>query len=331
MTLNRLYNFSAGQVIQSQQINEELNQLTNSLNNNVLNANFSSNNIVSDGSIVSAISALDSSGLGGAISNNYSKGVILQKEGTSSIKLAASSSEKIVFSKGSSIYIEDSTKTLNVASVSNNTFVDIYIEEDTSDSPIVLGTLPIKLVGKSSGGSAYNTSPGAGQHLIGSVYIKNSVIIGTHSLETIDKANYHYAVWGNTDLFDYEISSTTASYSTKCCYVPVFIDSNIYFNVSTHLYSSTSGARWNFEVCIKRDSTTSYYISERIQAFSDGALMRTARNLSDVDVNLPSALYTYYFGGRQLTEDASRCNITIHRLYSNFFVQPIFNSFEGRL
>lgn len=337
MTLNRQYNFTPGSVIQSAQVNAEFDQLISALNTFVVDANFTSNRFVSDGDIVSAISALDANMVDSVPENylayNYSKGLIIKKDTGNeyTVKIEASASNKIIFAKTPDIFIEDANKTLNVSTVGNNQFVDIYIENDTGDTPVIQGTYPIKLVGKASGTIAYSTSASAGQYLIGSVYIKNTKIIGVNSLEIGNTFNYHNAIWGTEDPFSFTINSTSITYSTKCCYIPVFIPSSISYRIETQNVSVTGGSRWNFDIFVKKDTVASHYIGERLQPLvPDTDHGKTTRVLIDRDDSITSGLYTYYFGGRLGSDDANPCQIEIKWLYAHFIVHPTYTSFDAK-
>jgi hypothetical protein len=342
MTLNRLYNFVAGQVIQSQQVNAELDQIISSLNTYVVNANFNSNNYIADGDIVSAISALDSQIAGensGAVAYNYSKGLILQQHSANeyTICIKGSAANLIIFMKDQKAFIEDGTKTLNLSTLGTNQFIDIYIEEDTSDSPAIADTLPIKLTGKGSGSTPYNTSPSSGQYLAGCAYLKNidgegNRIIGIQSLEKPDVPTNHWSLWHTSNPFNHQLNSSSFTYSSKCSYIPVFVDSSIIYNVTMEVnsVSGSNGERYNYTVKLKRDSSGTAFFSIREKSIDTyGTVARDVLNISDID-NVSPGIYTYYYGGCINTgEDSNISNMNIHYLAAQFKVQPRYLTFKA--
>lgn len=332
MTLYRQYIFSPGQIIQSTQVNAEFDQLISAFNSHAYDADFGSNNFISNGDIITAITNLDAKLAGGGfLGYNYSKNNIL-KPGSNeySVRIEASPANMSIFTKNSSVFLEDAYKSLDVSTVGNNQFIDIYIEEDTGDSSVVSGTKPIKLIGKAAGSTAYSTSPSTGQYLVGCAYIKDSKIIGIHSLESPQTFNYHYAVWGSSDPYSFTLT-TTLAYSSKAIYVPVFIPSSISYRVETQVTTSGDGLAWNYDIYMKRDSSVTHYIRERVPPLSPATNSgRTTRVMVDMETNTPSGLYTYVFGGKLNTDETSRCSITLNWVYGHFVVHPNFTAFNAR-
>lgn len=335
MTLNRLYNFSPGQTIQSAQVNAEFDQLITTVNTNVLDANFATNNIVADGNIVTALGALDSylgdNPPGGAMAYNFSRNVILQYDdlSTREVKLKGSDLNKIVLAKNADIYLENTEVSITLPT--SEGFHDIYIEEETSYSELIQGAKRIKLATQFADTTPYSTSPSAGQILIGSAYIYDSRLFGLHSLETPNAPSYHSSSWaGSGNYFDHTLSSTTDSYSTKTSRIPVFVDSAVQYNVQTQIYTTGSGTAWNFNFKILLDSTLDFMSKERVHPLdpsSDSG--RTGRTYVDRKLTLSPGVHEFEYGGALGDDDVSKCTIIIEKLYAMFAVYPQNLSFDA--
>ncbi|MEW5820330.1 MAG: hypothetical protein AB1782_09080 [Cyanobacteriota bacterium] len=324
MTLNRLYNFTPGQVIQSSQVNAEFDQIISSLNTYCVDANFTSNNVVSDGDIVCALSALDSFIGNNPVSKNYLKNAVinLYNHNGRTLKLYGSSSNPIIISKGTYCFYEESEVSLDLTS---SYFNDIYVEEDTSKTPIITGTKRIKLIAKSADQTPYSTTASSGQHLIGCAYVYNSKVMGIHSLEEPNNPSYHEGVWGLGDEFNFQITSTTLSYSTKKCYVPVFVDSTILYHIKYyfHKYGSAACDAINFYFYVKRNGAVDHYTEERIPPLTvSSAIYRSGRTTVDRVYNITPGVYTFEFGGMLGNDDTTPSPVEIERLYSHFQVYP---------
>jgi hypothetical protein len=341
MTLNRLYNFIAGQIIQSGQVNAEFNQILSAINNYVLEANFTSNTVVSDGNVIAAISALDTQVgelLPAIISKDYSGGVILKKSSINdyTIALEGSATNRIYLLKETDAFVEDATKTLDLALLGTDQFIDIYIEEDTLDVPAISSTKPVKLTGKSSGSLPYQTSASTGQYLVGCAYLKDfgssvNKIIGIHSLERYYENINYWSLWDDSNAFDHIIAQNYYTYSSKCSYVPVFINSGMTCTaiMEVNSISGSSGERYNYSISIKKNSTEASVYSVREKAIdSIGTLSRKILPVSYHETLTPG-IYTFYYGGKLNTgEDSSISNMNIHKVSSTFQVQPVVNNFQ---
>lgn len=238
----------------------------------------------------------------------------------------------IAYKNGEYLFVEDATKSLDVLGVGDNQFIDIYIEEDTLDTPVIPTTKPIKMIGKAGGLKPYNnTSASAGQFIVGSVYIKNGKIIGVHVLATPDRDNYLMAMWPNSDPFEFLINSSTLAYSTKEIYIPVFVPSTVEYEINTQLTTSGSGVAWNFDIYLKNNLVLSHYIRSRLPTLATSSNAgRLSVNLIKKDSVTESGLYTYQLGGKLNTDDSPVCNVTINQVYGNFIVHPQMNVFNAR-
>lgn len=331
MNINRLYTFTPGEVIQSSQVNAELDQIVNTINAYALNGNYTSNNFIADGDVISAISTLDEFlASGGVVGRNSSQNAIIKLQNTDAriIGLAATTERPIVFSCEGSVFYE--TENVELTLSADNGFSDIYIEEDTSKTPTITGTKRIKVVAKASGTCPYTTCSITGQYLIGSTSVYSNRIRGIHSLEVPNTPTYHSATWGDGNAFDHTLS-TTFSFSTKKAYVPVFVNSTIFYNVKTYYKTNGSGLSWNFDFYIRRNGSTDHYSRERIHPLSPSDLEgRTNRMTADRAYEISPGLYTFEYGGKMNTEDDPRCTITIFWLYAHFQVYPSHISFKAQ-
>lgn len=276
------------------------------------------------------VAALSGGSLMSSILYQYSQGLVLQVDSTyqNVIEIAPSIVRPAIFSSQYNVFIEDAIKSLDITTIGNNQFIDIYITEDTLDTPAIANTKPIKLVGKASGSTPYSTTPNSGQFLIGCVYIKNSIIIGVDSLETPNATVDYRAYWGVAEPFNFLIDSTTAAYSSNEIYVPVFKNSHAHFVIETQCTPDGAGSAWNFDIYVKNQDALSHYVRVRQTCSSNAG--RLVVPLMDSDVVVPK-LYTYQVGGKLNTDDASICNMYITWLYSRFTVQKSgLNSFTAR-
>lgn len=122
---------------------------------------------------------------------NFSKNVILRKDGTD-IVIEGSSTQPIKLCTDGITFYDDTDITLDLTTAVEDPelsgaylgdqFFDIYIEEDTTRDPIAPNTQRIKLTAQASGTAAYSTTAGASQYNIGSAYLKDGAVIGVHSL-----------------------------------------------------------------------------------------------------------------------------------------------------
>lgn len=335
MTLNRLYNFSPGQTIQSAQVNSEFDQLITTVNTNVLDANFATNNIVTDGNIVTAVAALDSylgdNPPGGAIAYNFSRNVILHYEDLSTrvVKLQGSDLNKIVFAKNTDIFLENTVVSMTLPS--SEGFHDIYIEEETLNTELIQGAKRIKLNYKFADTTPYSTTPDAGQYVVGCAYIYDSRLFGLHSLETPNVPTYHSSSWVTTgDYFDHTLSSTTATYSTKTSKIPVFVNSAMQYSVQTQCYTTGAGTVWNFAFRILLDGALDFISYERVPPLDPSTDMgRTGRTYVDRKLSLAPGVHEFEYGGNLGTDDVSKCNIVIEKLYAMIVVYPQNVSFDA--
>lgn len=335
MTLNRLYNFTPGQTIQSAQVNSEFDQLITTVNTNVLNADFTTNNVVADGNIVTAVSAIDQylgdNPPGGALAYNSSKNVVLHYNDHASrvIKLCGSDYNKIVLLKNGEAFLENTEVTLTLPST--EAFYDIYVEEETSASPLTTGTKRIKLAYKSAGTTPYSTTADSGQYLIGSTYIYDSRLFGIHSLETPNAPTYHSSTWVTSgNYFDFTLSSQTPSYSTKTSKIPIFVSSAMQYSIQTQYYTSGAGDAWNFTFRILYDDNLDMYSRERVHPLDPSTNVgRTARTYTDRKWYLTPGVHEFKFGGELGDDDASKCNIVIQSLYALYVVYPQNVAFDA--
>lgn len=335
MTLNRLYSFSPGQTIQSAQVNSEFDQLINTINTNVLDANFSTNNIVADGNIVTALGAIDSflgdNPPGGPMAYNFSRNVILHYEDltTRVVKLVGSDLNKIVFAKNTDAFLENTEVSITLPS--SEGFHDIYLEEETLINPLIQGTKRVRLSYQFADTTPYSTTPEEGQYIIGCAYIHDSRIFGLHSLETPNAPTYHSSSWVTTgDYFDHTLSSTTATYSTKTSKVPVFVNSALQYSIQTQIYTTGSGTVWNFSFRVLLDEILDFISSERVPPLDPSSNVgRTGRTYVDRKLLLTPGVHEFKYGGNLGTDDASKCTIVIEKLYAMFVVYPQNVSFDA--
>lgn len=176
---------------------------------------------------------------------NLSQGLILKSSSVlSQIRIVGTSTCPILFGRDDNFFIEDAVKTLDVSSVGDNQFVDIYIQEETGDTPVVDGTLPILLVGKASGITPFTTSAVTNQYLVGCVYIQNSYIIGLYSLETPNVSTSNEFVYHNTP-FNFAIGSAVTTYITqdsRTFYIPTFVTSIASLSINGQIESGVEAA-----------------------------------------------------------------------------------------
>ena len=186
----------------------------------------------------------DSITLGNVFTRNISQGCVLQSSSTAGyVEVVGTSGTPIIFGRGGNLFIEDATKSLNVAGVTSiNGFVDIYLQNDSGDTPVVTGSYPIKLVGKFSADTPFTTSASVGQYLIGCCYIYNGTIIGIYSKETAYLPCVNTFAWTDTPL-NFTFSGTTYTMaSTQTIYIPTFETSIISVNANGCINSDAVAA-----------------------------------------------------------------------------------------
>lgn len=322
MTIQRKYNFNPGQIIQSAQVNDEFDQLVSTLNNYVVDANFSSNTVVNDGDVVNAISALDSflasNPPGGILVYNFSKNAIIHPIARTSkhIKLCATESNPIIVSDSNNVFMETMDYECNISD--GNCFSDIYIENQDALPPIVPGTKRIKVVSKESGTQPYQTTPDEGQILIGSVYVYNGDLIGIHSLEEPNTTTYHEAIWGlNNEL---NVPLTTDPIIVATCYIPIFVKSLVQYSVKTQVHTNGPQDEWNYMFYVKKNGRNDHYYQERVPALLHGNVGNTGRMCVDRSHDLEPGFYTYDFAAEIYSVES--CNILLNRIYAHFVVRP---------
>ncbi|MGD9580680.1 MAG: hypothetical protein AB7V50_04865 [Vampirovibrionia bacterium] len=335
MTLNRLYNFSPGQTIQSAQVNAEFDQLITTVNSNVLDANFSSNNIIADGNIVTALGTLDSylgdNPPGGVIAYNYSRNVIFNCDDytTRVIYLNGSDINKIVFSRDTDAFLDNTIISLTLPT--SEGFHDIYIEEDTLNIPLIDATKRIKLVSKFADDTPYSTSADSGQYIVGCAYIYDDKILGYHCLETPSSTTFSSSAWSTDgNFFNLTLSSTATVYSSNICMLPIFVPSAVQYSVQTQYYTTGSGDTWNFNFRIKYDEILDFFSTERLPTLDPSSDMgRTGRTFSDRRLYATPGVHEIKFGGELGSDDTYKCNVVIEKLYALFLIYPMTNAFKA--
>lgn len=329
MTIQRLYNFNPGQIIQSAQVNDEFDQLVSAMNNYVIDANYSSNSVVNDGDVVSAISAIDSyladNPPGGILTQNYSRNAIICPRSRNSrwIQLRGTPGNPIIVSKPDGAFMENITVELYISD--GNTFNDIYIQNETTLPAIVPGTKRIKLVAKNSGSAPYQTYASEGQHLIGSVYVYNGTLIGIHNLETPNTATYHEAIWGLNNELNALLTETPVIVAT--CRIPVFVQSVVQYTVKTQVYTTGESLEWNYMFYVKKNGNNDHYYQERVPALPNGMVGNTGRVCVDRSYDVVPGLYTYDFAGEIYSSESAF--IFLNRLYAHFVVRPSHICFKA--
>lgn len=332
MSLNRLYNFTPGQIIQSSQVNGEFDQLVSAVNNYCIDAQFSSHNTVSDGSIVDAISALDA--MMSPLAYNYSKAIVIEKASTGKVRISASSGKKAIFARDQDIYIEDGVKEVSASTAGVGQFVDIFLTEDIGDSPAISGSKPIALVAKSSGTAPYDTTASAGEYMVGSCYVTTEgKVLSVHSLENPYAPVHYFANWDQNEPFNFIIDSTGTSYANdKPILIPVFVPSHISYAISMYLHTSQACDSWNYEIYVKRNTVIDNIIKERVPPLNPssnvGRIHPTLIDSAETVVN--PGIYTFLLGGKQAGDDVYKAIFNLYEVYSQFKVVPSACSFDTR-
>ena len=184
----------------------------------------------------------------------YQSNILICRDSTpGQISIKGSSTNPIVFCRPSYLFYDESDFTLDVTGVGNDQFIDIYIS-DSGSTPLIAGTLRIALSGKTSGTSPYTSVAGAGEFCIGSVYIKNNLIIGCNSLRCKDSDQIAYI---NEAAFGLSITSITAyDYGVQEFYVPIFARSIFTWKVLIQSDTGVNAATdWSYELCIDINGT----------------------------------------------------------------------------
>lgn len=268
---------------------------------------------------------------------NISQGCILQTDlvSLSTIKIVGTTTTPVIFGRETNLFLEDAEKSLDLTTVTTDGFVDIYINEDTGDTPVQSGTLPIELVGKDAGTTPFSTAAIADQYLIGCAYIYDSVIIGLYSLETPNVPTITSMSW--TDVaFGFKFSGTEFTYNTnRVMYIPAFVDSIMQFDINGQLYTDGTAVavEVNSQVGIKlNDDAITKYAPNRVSPLATNTkIWRGDFSLVD-SVALTAGLNTVMIAGRigSATTDADYSGIgktfnldrltCIYRVYGNSYI-----------
>lgn len=273
----------------------------------------------------------DSLNLSQIVFQNLSQGCILRADTSNDgyVKLIGTNDRKIVYANAGDLFLENAACTLDVATVGDNQFIDIYIE-DSGGTPILSGTKRIELVGKASGLYPNTTSATTGQYLIANVYIYNGKIIGIYNYETINAEIKCPIGWSNSN---FNISGTSYTYfANKLIYLPVFVTSDIYFNLTCSLATGNDTAdALNFYIGMVYDNTTSCFESiqrKGVMATSTNVLYETFPIAGKIAA-CTAGLHTLMIGGKIGTTDADpKATISVSNLAGCVSIVPNEFSFN---
>jgi hypothetical protein len=197
--------------------------------------------------------------LGSIYFKNMSQGIILKvsSSSVSTVQLQGTPETPLIYGRESNLFLEDAVKSLDLLTVSvADGFIDIYVQQDNTDTPMVTGTLPMKLVGKYSGLLPDTTSAIANQYLIAHAYLYQSTIIGIHNLETPNvPLTNSFKYTSNPFNFSFSATSFELKAEKPMC-IPVFVDSIITIDLAGTISSDTAAAdEINFDLGLSLDAT----------------------------------------------------------------------------